>query len=98
MSVAAKRLVTDKPQSPEQRALTVQHLTFRYGNTAEDILKDLNLRIEPGEKVMIRGKTGSGKTTLFKILTGLYGSKLFSSEGFVSFSPQKPLLLPATLA
>lgn len=47
---------------------------------------------------MIRGKTGSGKTTLFKILTGLYGSKLFSSEGFVSFSPQKPLLLPATLA
>ena len=55
------------------------------------------MRIEPGEKVIIRGKTGGGKTTLFKILTGLYGSKLFSSQCFISFSPQEPLLLQTTL-
>jgi len=96
MTVEAKRLVTEKPLSAEQRSLTVSNLTFRYENTAEDILAQLDLRIAPGEKVMIRGKTGAGKTTLFKVLTGLYGCRPFS-RGFVSFSPQKPLLLPAPL-
>ncbi|HHX67901.1 MAG: ABC-F type ribosomal protection protein [Miniphocaeibacter sp.] len=37
----------------------------------ENILKDLNLQINKGEKIGIVGENGSGKTTIFKIITGL---------------------------
>lgn len=97
MTPAVKRLVVDTATNPDQQSLNVSNLVFRYDNTTEDIIKSLNLRIAPGEKVLIRGKTGAGKTTLFKILTGLYGPNLFKSPGFISFSPQKPLLLQTTL-
>jgi len=51
--------------------LEIEGLSFRYGDNLPWVLKNLSMRIEPGEHVAIVGPTGCGKTTLAKILLGL---------------------------
>ena len=46
--------------------------SFRYPSSEEDVLKDLNIRIEKGKSLGILGKTGSGKSTFIKQLLHLY--------------------------
>lgn len=46
-------------------------VTFRYNNESRIVIKDFNCRIEQGDKVAIIGKSGCGKTTLLKLITGL---------------------------
>ena len=50
------------------------HLNFRYPDAEEGIyaLKDISLKIEPGEMIGILGRTGSGKSTLVNLLPKLY--------------------------
>jgi ATP-binding cassette subfamily B protein len=45
---------------------------FRYPNTDRDVLKGLSFKINDGEKVSIVGKNGEGKTTMVKLLLGLF--------------------------
>ncbi|MBT3436550.1 MAG: type I secretion system permease/ATPase [Oceanospirillaceae bacterium] len=46
--------------------------SFRYPEQKQDTLKQLNLHIKAGEKVAILGKIGSGKTSLLRLLAGIY--------------------------
>lgn len=71
MSDETKELI--KRRNNEKGALLVKDLCFKYPQTEEYIINKLELSLKPGDKVLIRGKTGAGKTTLFKIFTGLYG-------------------------
>lgn len=48
------------------------HVTFKYSNTAAPVIKDLNLKIQPGQKVALVGSSGAGKTTLINLLCRLY--------------------------
>lgn len=48
------------------------NVSFAYPNAETPSLKDINLTIEPGEKVAIIGRIGSGKTTLERLIMGLY--------------------------
>ena len=48
----------------------VRGLTFAYGD-GPTVLHDVNLRIEPGERIAIVGETGSGKTTFAKLIARL---------------------------
>ncbi|GIO27418.1 ABC transporter ATP-binding protein [Ornithinibacillus bavariensis] len=52
--------------------LEVSGLTFKYPNSKQYALKDININIPQGKKIAIVGVNGSGKTTLLKCLTGLY--------------------------
>ncbi|TDC97331.1 ATP-binding cassette domain-containing protein [Nonomuraea deserti] len=47
-------------------------VTFTYPGRAEPVLKELDLRVRPGERLAVVGLNGAGKTTLVKLLTGLY--------------------------
>ncbi|WP_161977556.1 ATP-binding cassette domain-containing protein [Dictyobacter kobayashii] len=46
-------------------------MNFQYDANSPQILKDISLQIQPGQKIAIVGRTGSGKSTLGKLLLGL---------------------------
>ena len=52
-------------------AIRVEHLQFGYGE-GEPVLRDVSLRIEPGEMVGLVGAPGAGKTSLIRALLRLY--------------------------
>lgn len=58
------------PMSFEEK-VAFRDVNFRYDPEGEDVLYKLNLEIKKGEIVAFVGATGSGKTTLIDILTGL---------------------------
>lgn len=57
---------------PLQEGLVVHNLSFRYPEATEDVLRNINFHVHPGEKVCIVGPNGAGKSTLIKLLLGLY--------------------------
>ncbi len=56
----------------EPPSLEIKDLTFSYPGAKAKVLKNLNLKIKPGEKIAIVGENGAGKTTLIKLLTKIY--------------------------
>ncbi len=50
--------------------LELGHVSFRYSKDTPYVLKDLSLKVHPGEYVAIVGRTGCGKSTLMRILLG----------------------------
>lgn len=63
--------------------LTLSHISKAYGSGEgrREILRDIDLTVEPGQIISIIGKSGSGKSTLLNIITGM----LRPSQGVVTF-------------
>jgi len=59
-------LPTDAPE------IIFENVSFRYPKSEKDALKNINIKIKPGEKIALVGLNGAGKTTLVKLLCGLY--------------------------
>jgi ATP-binding cassette subfamily B protein RaxB len=53
-------------------ALETYDLSYRYDSQAATIFSNLNIRVAPGESVAVIGPSGAGKTTLMKVLCGLF--------------------------
>ncbi|MDQ6744655.1 MAG: ABC transporter ATP-binding protein/permease [Actinomycetota bacterium] len=53
-------------------AITLDHVTFTYPSAQHPALREVSMRVDPGEVVALVGRNGSGKTTLAKLAAGLY--------------------------
>ena len=56
----------------EFKSLEFRNVTFKYPGTETCILKDMNMKIEAGRHYAFVGANGAGKSTIAKLLTGLY--------------------------
>jgi ATP-binding cassette subfamily B protein len=67
-----------EPMPEVEGEIIMRDVSFRYRPEANDVLRDIDLEVRPGEVVAVVGATGSGKTTLTRILdtsyTGYRGS------------------------
>lgn len=68
-AVSGNRIQTSV-QTDKLPVYEVRKLSFSYGDTT--ILHDINFYVHQGEKIAVVGLSGCGKTTLFKLLSGLY--------------------------
>lgn len=79
-------------ESPKETAslpLSISHMTFAYDGD-HPLFHDFSLTARAGEKITIAGRTGSGKTTLFKLICGLYEP----TEGTITVFGQRPSTIP----
>lgn len=53
-------------------SLETRNLSYRYDSQSKAVFSELSIRIAPGESVAITGPSGAGKTTLMKVLCGLF--------------------------
>jgi ATP-binding cassette subfamily C protein LapB len=74
MEVDDERQVAMRSIVPEIRAghIEFQGLSFRYPEAGRDSLDAVTLKINPGERIGIIGRVASGKSTLGRVLCGLY--------------------------
>ncbi|MGV8885427.1 MAG: ABC transporter ATP-binding protein [Microbacteriaceae bacterium] len=52
--------------------IRVDNVSFSYPSSEVDVLSDVSLRIDRGQRVAIVGENGAGKSTLIKLISGLY--------------------------
>ncbi|MGX9373099.1 ABC transporter ATP-binding protein [Mycoplasma sp. 3398] len=93
--------------------IELKNVSFKYHEESENfVIKDINLKINPGEKIGIIGPTGSGKTTLARLLSHefktIHGTISIDGNDIneidttslrknISFVYQKPILLSGTI-
>lgn len=93
--VAMKTIINDLKESNNQKddkkdllkfndTIEIKNLNFFYDKNNQ-VLNDINLSISKGEKIGIVGKTGSGKSTLVDIISGL----ITSYKGFILIDNKK---------
>ncbi len=73
--------------------LSFKHVSFSYSNQGSPILHDVSFSINPGESLAIVGATGSGKSTIIKLVSKLYdgyqGSIALDDHEISYLDPQK---------
>ena len=73
-------------QKEKNHSIVLDHVSFKYNSGADDILKDISLKINKGEKIALVGENGAGKSTLVKLILRLYdpqsGSLYFDNDNY----------------
>ena len=67
-----KKLVDHNTLQFKGKDIVIENLSFKYPNTDKYVLKNLNMTVRQGEKIAIIGQNGIGKTSLIKVLVGLF--------------------------
>ncbi|KAA0766198.1 thiol reductant ABC exporter subunit CydC [Bacillus sp. SH5-2] len=105
-----KELHGDKDYvTPNHIDIELNHVSYSYPDSNEVVLKDVSLQIKAGKKIAILGRSGTGKSTLLKLLTGalspVNGQVLLNGEQAhtnllsksISVLNQKPHLFDTTI-
>jgi ATP-binding cassette subfamily B protein len=78
---------------PENAAIKLNNISFRYTGGLEPVLKNLTLEIPSNKTTAIVGVSGSGKTTLMKLLLGFYqvdkGEIMINNFNLKNISPKE---------
>ncbi len=109
--------IEDKPGAPpiviDKGDIRFEHVTFRYDAHAAPLYSDFSTRIAPGERVGLIGYSGSGKTTIIKLIQRLYdvtgGAVMIDGQNIadvqqaslraqIAIVQQEPLLFHRSLA
>ena len=64
--------IFDKKTFGKKNAIIFENVSFHYPNSEKEVLKNISFRIEAGAHIALVGKNGSGKTSLIKLIAGLY--------------------------
>ena len=56
------------------REIVFSNVSFRYENTKDDALENINLKVEKGEIIALVGRSGAGKTTFVDLLSRFYNT------------------------
>ena len=67
-----RNLETSVAIAQETPFVELQNVTFAYEDDSRKILHHLSFKVYPGEQGTLSGRTGAGKSTVFKLLLGLY--------------------------
>ena len=65
-----ERAVPEERGSAARGDVVLSHVTFGYGD--KHVLSDFSMTVKQGEQVTLVGRTGAGKSTVFRLLLGLY--------------------------
>ena len=74
------KIVGGNRKIPQDGALELKDVSFRYDEKSDYVLKNITMRIEKKQKIAIVGHNGAGKTTLIKLILRLY-----EAEGSIEF-------------
>lgn len=83
LSAAYYKMLDEEYQKDDEKGLKAldlsepveiefDHVWFKYPNTEEYVIRDLSMKIHKGEKLAIVGTNGAGKSTIVKLISGLY--------------------------
>jgi ATP-binding cassette, subfamily B, bacterial len=72
--------------------ISIRNLYFRYPETEKDVLQDISMQFHSGKFIAIVGENGSGKSTVLKLLCGLYKT----NRGSLAFNGINSNDLPAS--
>ncbi len=70
-----------------------KNVSFKYKDNLNYVLKDISFKIKRGEKIILVGENGSGKSTILKLLLGIY--KKFEGEILVNGISIKKIYMPS---
>lgn len=84
--------VAEPAKSPAVACISLEDVSFGY-EEEKMVLKHLSFEIKTGEQVTMTGRTGAGKSTIFKLLLGLYRPQ----KGSVKIYGQDAYLLPDSI-
>ena len=65
-----EREIPKERESAARGDVVFSHVTFGYGE--KPVLRDFSMTVKEGEQVTLAGRTGAGKSTVFRLLLGLY--------------------------
>lgn len=65
----------DKNKVDSIHKVEFRNVSFRYNEEQEHVINNVKFSLSSGDKLLIKGENGSGKTTVFRLVTGLYQLK-----------------------